>query len=141
MSVIYQNGCIMVVLLSGVHQPNWMSTEEAVLLACTLYSQLVLTYSQKHCFISLPRAGFANIFCVSLLPFHLLTWPRTILICHCTTNSVGSQIWLWAIMSKASLYSTEGNEILYTGSGAKRRNHCCTALDEANNIFFFSFNI
>lgn len=69
MSVIYQNGCITVVVLSGVHQPNWMSTEEAVLQACTLYSQLVLTYSQKRCFISLPRASFVNIFCITSATF------------------------------------------------------------------------
>lgn len=32
---------------AGVDQPNRMSTEETLLQPCTLYSQLLLTYSQK----------------------------------------------------------------------------------------------
>lgn len=104
---------------AGVDQPNRMSTEETLLQPCTLYSQLLLTYSQKCCFFSLPHSSFVNIFSALLSHISMFSLsfslPRTILICHCTSNSGSSKIGLWTIMSSASLYSYEGNEIFYSG--------------------------
>lgn len=72
--------------------------KETLLQSCTLYSQLVLTFSQKCSLYSLTVA-LLTFLRATFLHFPLVSIPRTILICHCTTNSGSSQIGLWTIMN------------------------------------------
>lgn len=68
------------------------STMRTLLQLLTFYFQLVLP--QRNTTVIL--LTFLH---TTLLHFHFLTLPRTILICHCTANSRSSQIGLWTIMS------------------------------------------
>lgn len=79
-------------------QTEWVQRKHCYSLVPCIPSWCSLT--ARNVVFFLPRSGFVNIFlCATLLHFHLLSLPRTILICHCTYNSGSSQIGLWTIMS------------------------------------------